>query len=80
MYADNLQDIADLDDVGLHFKTVQSEVSNLALAALDADQQSAVQAIQDSNTSLDKAWEEFKELPVAGETADREAFEKALAA
>jgi methyl-accepting chemotaxis protein len=79
MYSDNLQDIADLDDVGLHFKTVQSEVSNLALAALDADQQSALQAVQDSNTSLDAAWDEFKALPVAGESADREAFEKALA-
>ncbi|WP_433218128.1 methyl-accepting chemotaxis protein [Dactylosporangium sp. CS-047395] len=78
MYSDNLQDIADLDDVGLHFKTVQAEVANMALAESPADQQTALQKLQAANTALDKAWAEFIVLPMAGEIADHIAFETAL--
>ncbi|WP_433058802.1 methyl-accepting chemotaxis protein [Dactylosporangium sp. CS-033363] len=78
MYSDNLQDIADLDDVGLYFKTVQAEANNIALAVTDADTRTARQNLDAANTALDKAWTEFIALPLAGDVSDHIAFETAL--
>ncbi|MEV4132140.1 methyl-accepting chemotaxis protein [Dactylosporangium sp. NPDC049742] len=78
MYSDNLQDIADLDAVALHFLMVQNHVANLAMVTSDADRQAALAAIDEANASLDEAWDEFKVLPAAGDPADHTRFEEAL--
>ncbi|MGI5239684.1 methyl-accepting chemotaxis protein [Dactylosporangium sp. CA-139066] len=79
MYYDNLQDVSDLDDVALQFRTVQYQVANLTLVTSPADTQEALAAIDTANKALDQAWKEFRALPTAGDPSDRQAFEKALA-
>ncbi|WP_433085589.1 methyl-accepting chemotaxis protein [Dactylosporangium sp. CA-052675] len=79
MYTDNLQDVADLDDVGLSFRTVQTEVANMALSSTPADMATALRNVQQANAALDAAWAKFIALPAAGELSDRRAFEQSLA-
>ncbi|WP_432840547.1 methyl-accepting chemotaxis protein [Dactylosporangium sp. CA-092794] len=79
MYEDNLQDTADLDDVAVAFRSVQNEVGNLALADEPADLRTALSSITDAHATLDDAWRRFKTPPVAGDPADLDAFESALA-
>ncbi|GAA2366118.1 methyl-accepting chemotaxis protein [Dactylosporangium salmoneum] len=78
MYDDNLQDIGDLDDVALAFRTVQYQVANLGLAATDEDMKAALAAIDEANGALDESWQQFRALPSAGSEADRQAFESAV--